>query len=120
VYVQSFPTPGRQWPVSTRGGNLPIWSRDGRQLFFIGADRKLMAVDVKSRASKASKETTGKDGVTFEAGVPKELFETRLGGGNDAWYDVDQNGRFLMPIQLEQAATVPMTVVVNWTAALKK
>jgi serine/threonine protein kinase/Tol biopolymer transport system component len=115
VYVQSFPAPGGKWQVSTSGGNLPIWSRDGNELFFIGADRKLMAVDVKSRASK---DTSGKDVATFEAGVPKPLFETRLGFG--AWYDVSKEGRFLMPTQLEQAAIVPMTVLVNWTAGLKR
>jgi Tol biopolymer transport system component len=115
VYVQTFPAPGGKWPVSTSGGDLPIWSRDGNELFFIGADRKLMAVDVKSRASK---DTTGKDVVTFEAGMPKALFGTRLGAGT--WYDVDQKGRFLMPTELEQAATVPMTIVVNWTAGLKR
>ena len=74
-----------------------------------------MAVEVKSRASR---ETAGKDVVTFEAGVPKSLFDTRLGAV--AWYDVSQEGRFLMPTQLEQAAIVPMTVVVNWTAGLKR
>jgi hypothetical protein len=115
VYVQSFPTPGGKRQVSISGGNLPIWSRDGKELFFIGADRKLMAVDVKSRASK---DTSGKDVATFEAGVPKPLFETRLSPG--AWYDVSKEGRFLMPTQLEQAAIDPMTVVVNWTAGLKR
>jgi hypothetical protein len=115
VYVQSFPTPGGKWQVSTGGGNLPIWSRNGNELFFIGADRKLMAVDVKSRASK---EPTGKDVVTFVPGVPKSLFDTRLGAG--AWYDVSKEGRFLMPTQLEQAAIVPMTVWVNWAAGLKR
>ena len=48
----------------------------------------------------------------------KPLFETRLSPG--AWYDVSKEGRFLMPTQLEQAAIDPMTVVVNWTAGLKR
>jgi hypothetical protein len=64
-----------------------------------------MAVDIKVSA-------------TFEAGLPKPLFNTRLPPNNA--YDVGKNGRFLMPVQIEQAGTVPITVVVNWTVKLKK
>jgi Tol biopolymer transport system component/predicted Ser/Thr protein kinase len=104
IYVQSFPTPGGKWQVSTNGGILPIWSRDGKELFFIGADGKLMAVDVKGSAK-------------FEAGVPKPLFDVRLGGSQ---FDVSKDGRFLIPVLTEQVVNAPMTVVVNWTAELKK
>ena len=62
VYVQTFPASGGRWRVSTGGGSQPKWRRDGRELFYIAADRKLMAVDVKL-------------GATFEAGVPKTLLE---------------------------------------------
>lgn len=106
VYVQTFPTPGCKWQVSTNGGSLPVWSHDGKELFFIGADRKMMAVDVKSNGGK------------FEAGVPKLLFDAHLAGGSH--FDVSKNGSFLIPAQIEQSATVPITVVVNWTAGLKK
>jgi Tol biopolymer transport system component len=44
VYVQTFPEHGGKWQVSTGGGNYPVWSRDGREMYFISADRKLMAV----------------------------------------------------------------------------
>ncbi len=94
--------PSGKWQVSTAGGSLPIWSRDGKELFFIAADRKLMAVKV-SGSTK------------FEAGLPVPLFETHLGPSN-AWYDVGADGRFLIPTQIEQTATVPITVVVNWQA----
>ena len=112
VYVQTFPTPGRKWQISTKGGTLPVWSRDGRELFFIGADRKLMAVDFRNGPASA--------------GVPTPLFDTRfdmgLGVGNDMnpWYDVSRDGRFLIPSQSEQIGSAPITVVVNWAAALKK
>ena len=105
VYVQTFPNSGGKWQVSTNGGSLPVWSRDGKELYFIGANQKLMAVDVKS-------------GAKFEAGIPKPLFEVRING--DGWYDVSKDGRFLFPSQIEQAATAPLTVVINWTAGLKK
>ena len=48
--MQSFPKPGGKWQVSTDGGANPVWSRDGKELFFRGANGKMMAVDVKSGA----------------------------------------------------------------------
>ena len=59
-------------------------------------------------------------GAKFEAGVPKQLFDSHFAGGITSWYDVSEDGRFLIPVQLEQSANAPMTVVVNWTAGLKK
>jgi Tol biopolymer transport system component len=104
IYVQTFPSPGGKWQISTNGGNLPVWSRDGKELFYVSADRKMMAVEVKA-------------GPKFEPGVPKPLFDVRLAG---AGYDVSKDGRFLIPTQVEQGGTVLITVVVNWTAGLKK
>jgi dipeptidyl aminopeptidase/acylaminoacyl peptidase len=105
VYVQTFPEHGGKWQVSTGGGDNPVWSRDGRELYFISADRKLMAVEVKG------------DGKRFEAGVPKPLFEVRQSDR----FDVSKDGRFLIHVPQDQtAANVPVTVVVNWQAALKK
>ncbi|HEV2201370.1 MAG TPA: protein kinase [Bryobacteraceae bacterium] len=107
IYVQSFPTPGGKWPVSTNGGERSVWSRDGKELYFVSPDGKMMAAEVKS-------------GSKFEAGVPKPLFDVRLPGGPNPWFDVGKDGRFLIPIQAEQTANAPMTVVVNWQAELKK
>ena len=105
IYVQTFPNPGGKWQVSTNGGSLPVWSRNGKELFFLGADRKMMAVELKG-------------GSKFEAGLTKSLFDTRL--GTSAWFDVSADGRFLLPVQTGQPASVPITVIVNWTAGLKK
>jgi Tol biopolymer transport system component len=108
IYVQTFPHPAGKWQISTNGGTCPVWSRDGRELFYIGADQKLMVVEVMG-------------GNRFEAGMPKPLFETHLGTrSRDIWFDVSKDGRFLMPTPVENAAPAPMTVVVNWTAGLKK
>jgi eukaryotic-like serine/threonine-protein kinase len=108
VYVQHFPTPGNKVQVSTNGGSFPVWSRDGRELYFIGADQKMMAVDVKNSTENGK--------TFFEAGVPKALFDVRA---NEA-FDVSKDGRFLMPVPVEQSGSVPLTVVLNWTALLKK
>jgi Tol biopolymer transport system component len=104
VYVQTFPVPGGKSQISTNGGDQPRWSRDGKELFYIAADGKMMAVEV----------TTGPK---FEAGVPKPLFDAHLAGTG---FDVSKDGRFLIPTAVEQSGTAPITVVINWTAGLKK
>jgi Tol biopolymer transport system component len=108
VYAQTFPASGGRWRVSTGGGIQPRWRRDGRELFYIATDRKLMAVDVKLRA-------------TFEAGVPKTLFGTRvLTLLSERHYAVTGDGqRFLINSTIEENSASPISVVVNWTADLK-
>jgi serine/threonine protein kinase len=105
IYVESFPTRGRLWQVSTNGGTNPVWSRDGKELFFIGADRKLMSVEVKN-------------GVKFDAGQPRPLFDMRL--PLLASFDVSKDGRFLMPVLAAQTGSTQINVVVNWHAGLKR
>ena len=105
VYVQTFPSPGGKSQVSTSGGSRPVWSRNGRELFYIGADGKLMAVEVKT-------------GSKFAASAPNPLFDTHLGNRQ---FDISPDGRtFLLANSLEEADRPPMTVVVNWTAFAKK
>jgi len=55
VYVVTFPSPTGKWQVSTNGGRLPVWSRDGKELFFVSGDSRsrggeLMAVEIRGRA----------------------------------------------------------------------
>ena len=57
-------------------------------------------------------------GPNFDRGAPKALFDMRLNA--EAWFDVSKDGRFLIPVLVEQGASAPMNVVVNWTAALNK
>ncbi len=84
-----------------------MWSRDGRELYFVTATTgKLMAVEIKP-------------GAQFQAGVPKPLFDVRLGSSNPS-YDVSADGRFLFATPTESSATVPMTVVLNWPSMLKR
>jgi serine/threonine protein kinase len=106
IYIQTFPTPGGKWQVSTNGGRLPVWSRDGGELFFVDPEGELMAVDIKR-------------GDKFAAGVPKRLFDTHF-KGRYGQFDVSKEGRFLIPAVVEQPDNVPMTVVVNWTSGLNK
>lgn len=105
VYVQTFPEHGGKWQISTDGGDYPVWSRDGHELYFIGADRKLRVVEIKG------------DGKNFTPSVPRPLFELAA----QAPFDVSKDGRFLIQLPVEQDTTnVLLTVITNWQAGLKK
>jgi Tol biopolymer transport system component len=109
VYVETFPRSDRRWPVSTNGGYEPRWRGDGGEIYYLSEDRKLMAVSVGP-------------GPSF--GVPKMLFQTRVPAGvsaNRVHYVPSRDGRrFLVNTQTGEAPNSPITVVVNWTAALRK
>jgi serine/threonine protein kinase len=107
VYVVSFPTPDAKFQISTDGGHIPVWSRDGRELYFISADNKMMAVKINTAGGK------------FQAAVPQPLFDIRIHTTN-ANFDVSKDGRFLIPIAVRAPENTPMTVVLNWQVGLKK
>ena len=119
VYVRSFPSGPAKWQISTSGGNWPRWRHDGKELFYMSLDarRTLLAVDVKT------------NGPTFDASVPKALFDTRFVNVNHVGayhpYAVSPDGqRFLISRRAgaegDEAPPSPITVVLNWTAALRK
>jgi Tol biopolymer transport system component len=116
IYVQSFSVDGKlgadKKRVSSAGGNLPIWRRDGSELFFIDANGQMMALSVK----------TG--GTVFQFDTPKPLFKTRtlsLEGGIFHEYDVSPDGqRFLIGTLIGDTKAEPPTVVLNWAAELKR
>jgi serine/threonine-protein kinase len=97
------------WPVSTGGGTRPVWSRDGKELFFISADRKMMVVDVNDA-----------NGSRFDFSAPRPLFDARIGGSPWEQFDVSRDGRFLMSVPVTQTASDPITVIVNWAEPAKK
>jgi Tol biopolymer transport system component len=107
IYVVSFPQPGGKWQISTNGGQDPVWSRDGRELYYYSLDGKIMTVDIMARPQ-------------FQFGVPKALFEVRIPTNNTTSSAVSEDGRFLLPVIVEQGPAKPMTVVLNWPAMLKK
>jgi len=109
VYVRPFPGPGRRLQVSTDGGFEPVWSRNGRELFY--------------RRGNAMVAATVTTEPVFTAGSPRTLFkgtyiETDTGG---AGYDVAADGRFLMvqPVEAPQPAT-SINLVLNWFDELKR
>ena len=110
IYVQAFTPDSSQrrgkWQISTVGGELPRWRRDGKELFYHYGST-FFAVDVKT------------NGASFEVGIPKSLFDaasvnaTGLGGASP--FVVTKDGqRFLVLTPVEKEASEPMEVVVNW------
>jgi len=97
-----------KWIISNGGGDKPRWSANGRELYYIAPDRKLMVVPVKT-------------GATFEPGVPAPLFAMPVLIGFFP-YDVAPDGRFLVSAIRDAAIaqTSPLTVVLNWQTALKR
>ena len=113
VYVQPFPGPSGKWQISTGGGVTPRWSHDGREVFYLAPDGALMA----TRVSVSS------DGQALEPGAPARLFRVPIvpSGGNTQQYAVaTDNQRFLINVRTDDAIASPITIVQNWTAALKK
>ena len=103
VYVQTFPSSGQKWQISTDGGEEPRWSPSGDEIFYLNPTSRLMATAVR------------KKGATFDAGVPKPLFEIHGKGGHDTVYSVSPDGqRFLINSALNQKT--PITLVLNWAA----
>ena len=111
IYVRPFPTGNTQWKVSLAGGMQPEWRRDGRELFYLAADGKMMAVPVSI------------DG-EFQPGVPHALFDVEVPEATAPYqnhYAVTADGqRFLVNTVVDQPTRPALTVMVNWTAALKK
>ena len=111
IYVQNFPGAGGKWQVSTSGGYHLAWRHDGKELFYVSADRKIMAVDIKG------------EGASFEAGAPKTLFDLRVPTftGSQAQFAVTPDGqKFLIANTVGENRSEPITVALNWTADLKQ
>ena len=118
IYIRTFPEAGGKWQISAAGGVQPRWRRDGRELYYVAPDARLMAVPI----------PLAPDTHTLEAGTPAALFPTRLATGGNlagtgflsrAQYAVAADGRFLMNIAADDTVTSAITIVQNWTAALR-
>jgi Tol biopolymer transport system component len=107
VYVAPFQRPGPRVPISTDGGGSPRWNHDGRGLFYIRADNTLIAVDV----------STGESAVAV--GATRVLFQAEF-HGTAFPYAVAADGRFVVNRSVDDATPPPITLVVNWPAAVRR
>jgi hypothetical protein len=100
VHVQSFPCPGPRSQISEGSGGQPRWSRDGKRLFYIAPDKRLMAVSFNTKTGAAS--------------APHVVFQTRIVAANYAGiqYDVASD-RFLIN-SLPYNSSFPLTLISGW------
>jgi eukaryotic-like serine/threonine-protein kinase len=107
VYVRAFPGPGGKWQVSNGGGAFPVWSHDGKEIYYLTNDNKILAVPIAN-------------GATFHAGSPTALFPIHPIGFRTI-YDVSPDGkRFLVDSVPADQGSPPLELVTNWTSLLEK
>jgi serine/threonine protein kinase len=110
VYVQAFPDAQGKWQVSTQGGSNPQWRDDGKEIYYLAPDNRIMAVDA------AGDET-------FRAGVPQALFRAQIAGSPfslNRYRVVDNGQRLLLRLGTGSGSIPPITVVKNWAAELEE
>ncbi|PYO39903.1 MAG: hypothetical protein DMD33_19365 [Gemmatimonadetes bacterium] len=110
IYVQPFPNGGKPYRVSLAGGNVPVWSADGRELFFITHKNEIAAAGVKG------------DAAAPELTIPTVLF--RMPGLMPVqpfhpWYAAAPDGRFLMVVTPTDNPPASITVSMNWSERLR-
>ena len=108
VYLHSFPSATRQGQVSTTGGTQPRWRPDGRELFYLAPDGKMMSVAIR-----------GND--TLETDTPRPMFSTPLDSrALRQTYAVSPDGqRFLLQMPSASSSST-LTVVLNWPGLLPR
>jgi eukaryotic-like serine/threonine-protein kinase len=112
IYVSPFPSVNGKWQVSSAGGQEPRWRQDGKELFYLSAEGKMMAAEVTA-------------GTSFEAGSPVALFQTHprqpVSASDVFSYDVSGDGqRFLILSKVDEANPAPLSVLLNWAAEMEK
>jgi serine/threonine protein kinase len=112
VFVQSFPVSGGKWQISTAGGDQPQWRSDGKELFYMAADRSLMAVPI----SGGSTLEVGKPIVLFQMSVPL----TGISDDRNNYVPTQDGQKFLLNSLTDATNLQPLTLVLNWAADLKK
>ncbi len=110
IVVQSFPQAREKWSVSVNGGLGPVWSANGRELFFVAPDGKLMVVPVPATSE------------AFKYGAASALFQTRIvntgSAINGAEFALSADGRILVNEAVDDMPA-PITVILNWKADVK-
>jgi Tol biopolymer transport system component len=108
VYVEPFQRVGDRVRVSPEGGGQPKWRGDGKELFYVSPDGRLMAVDVRAEEAR------------IEVGLPVALFAGVNSTPNTDHFAVTADGqRFLLTAPVEDDSEARIHVILNWTALLE-
>ncbi len=108
VYVAPFPGPGRKWQISVAGGIRPRWRQDGREIYYLDEENRINAVEVRQ------------EGATFAVGAVRPLFAIRPQRPGSIYQAFPDGQRFLVNMAVVEEHPAPLTLVVNWTAELKR
>ncbi|PYS09605.1 MAG: hypothetical protein DMG17_26625 [Acidobacteria bacterium] len=122
IYVQPFPGPGGKFQISASGGAQVRW-KNGKEIFYVSLDSKMMAAPVK----------LSPDGQSLETGTPVALFPVRMAGGptqqgsellplglNKQNYAASSDGqRFLVNLAADESAASHITIILNWQPKAK-
>jgi Tol biopolymer transport system component len=108
IYVRPFPKGAGVWRISTEGGEMPVWSSNGRELFY----RTKEGISSVSVSSVSGAFKAGTPQLLFKVPIPNQVAATR------AIYDVTSDGKqFLVPVNLYADTAPPVTVITNWSPA---
>src|SRR5437867_8480783 len=105
-----FPGQGGKFQISSNGGVQPRWNKNGKEIFYVSLDSKMMAAPVK----------LSPDGQSLETGTPAALFPVRIAGVplpgvRKQQYAVSSDGqRFLVNLAVDEGAASPITLIYNW------
>jgi len=106
IVIQPFPGPGGKHQISTGGGTQVRWRPDGRELFYVSADGRLMSVPIR----------LSPDGKSADPGAPVPLFVARNAVAPGLYrqsYSVSPDGQRFLMLTVEQTAS-PIAVILNW------
>jgi dipeptidyl aminopeptidase/acylaminoacyl peptidase len=107
VYITTFPEGKGKWRVSSNSGAYPAWSASGRELFFKDLTDTIFVCTVTPKGSEV------------EVGAPQRLFHA-ASPGLGLSFDVSSDGKRLLVNHSEEESQVPLQLVTNWPAELKK
>jgi eukaryotic-like serine/threonine-protein kinase len=118
VYVQPFlgrpvsggngPHSSGKWRISSDSGMQPRWRSDGKELFYVSLDRKIVSVSVKT-------------GPAFEAGMPAPLFASTIAVGSIlTQYDITPDGKRFLISESNERGSASVTLQLNWPATVKR
>jgi hypothetical protein len=105
IYVQAYPASPERWQISTGGGIQPSWRGDGRELYYVSPDERLMAVDSTITP-------------TFAADVPRPLFKFKTPRTGRNSYAASRDGQRFLVNNFVGGARPEIVVLLNWTAAI--
>ncbi len=108
IYVRSASARGGKWQVSLEEGSEPEWRGDGKELYYLALDRRLMAVDIDTSSG-------------FRAGTPHALFRANVAGNyvTRNRYRVANDGQSFLLLAADSGVVPPITVVLNWAAEIQ-